>query len=379
MNILLLSSRFPWPAYTGDRVRAGVWLSALAERAEVTLVSPPGRVPAHAPSFAFQPAALSLPRAAAGVLRVAAGLPVHSILGSAFDWRGAIARARSAAGAFDATVVLLARFDPWVRHLLPPGLHVLDAIDSLERSMAERAGEAPPPARWFWRAEERRMGRLERDAVNAYDRIVVVSATGEADALRATPISNGVDIHPLADAPRPYDFAFWGRLAYFANADAAAWLIDEIWPLVRERIPNATLLIAGADAPARIAAAHGRSGITVQSPVEDIAALARQVTVALFPVRFGTGQANKVLEAAEAGCAIVATPKALRDLDPLARSAWVAEDASGLADAAADALEDRARAAAMGKALRSTVVAQYARSEMMKRLAAIVLERGAAA
>lgn len=375
MNVLLLSSRFPWPPFTGDRIRATVWLSALEREASVALVSPDGAVPDSAPRFRFHPARRSLRNGIAGALRVMRGAPVQTLLAAPFDWRGAIERARDEGGEFDAAIVLLSRLDASVRALLPRGLRVLDAIDSLQRSANERAAEGSLPLRWFWREEARRVARAESDAASAYDRVLVVS-DDEAHEMRAVAVSNGVDVKPLdADAPRPFDFAFWGRLAYFANADAASWLLQEIWPAIRALQPRATLLIAGADAPPALLAADGRDGVVVRSPVADIAAMARQVRVALFPVRYGTGQSTKVLEAAEAGCAIVATTKAMRGLDPLRKHAFIADDVSELARAASAALSDDVRR----RELRRVVETSYARSDVLARLAAIVTRREAAA
>jgi glycosyltransferase involved in cell wall biosynthesis len=364
MNVLLLSSRFPWPPFTGDRLRAAIWLAALENHANVALVAPDGRVPDGAPRFCFHPAKRSLLR---GTLRLIAGAPVHALLAAPYDWTDAIDRARNDAGPFDATIVLLSRLDPWVRDRLPEGRRVLDAIDSLRRSMEERSREASPLTRWFWRAESRRVARAEKEAARRYDRVVVVSEEDCAE-LGAVAIGNGVNIKPLIDAPRPFDFGFWGRLAYFANADAAAWLLDEIWPAIRAERPQATLLIGGADAPARIRAAHGRDGIVVQSPVDDIATLARRIEVALFPVRYGTGQSNKVLEAAEAGCAIVATRQAMRGFDSLTSHAFIANDTNALAEAAIAAISGKAGRAS----LRAIVESRYARQQTLDRLAAIV-------
>src|SRR5260221_1865823 len=195
----------------------------------------------------------------------------------------------------------------------------------------------------------------------------------------AVAVTIGVAAKPLHDAARGYDFGFWGRLPYFANADAAAWLLDEIWPAIRAARPSATLVIGGAGAPPSVRAAHGRDGVVVQSPVDDIAAFARSARVALFPVRYGTGQSNKVLEAAEAGCAIVATKHAMRGLDPLTANALVGDDAEELARAAVSAASDEGRRAAMARALRSAVETRYARRDTLDRLAALVDGREAAA
>lgn len=370
MNILLLASRFPWPPFTGDRMRAQVWLDALDHHANVTLIAPPG---SFAPRANFYPAVPSATRALGGALRVLRGAPFQSLLAARYDWTSAIARAQRESGPFDATIVILSRLDAVVREQLPRGMRILDAIDSLARSAAERAREGSPLTRWFWRAETRRMQRVERSAAHAYDRVLVVSDE-DASELNARVIPMGVTIAPLTHAPRAFDFAFWGRLAYFANADAASWLLDEIWPVIRKRLPQATLLIGGADAPRAIRKMHGRDGITVQSPVPNVAALARNVKVALFPVRYGTGQSNKVLEAAEGGCAIVATRKAMRGLDALMPHAAMADDAHTLAQHAIAALTQ-----SNGLALRRVVETQYARQSTHEQLVALLQRAEAAA
>jgi len=353
MKILLLTSRFPWPAYTGDRLRATIWLAALAND-DVTLVAPDGVVPHDAPRFRFVPAKRSIAR---GIAAIFSGAPAHALLAAPYDWRDAIAKAGND---FDAAIVLLSRLDPWVRDALPKRRRLLDAIDSMRRSMSERAKRASILTRWFWRAQSRRAARAENDAARAYDRVIVVSDE-DREELDAIVIGNGVAISPLDDAPRCFDFGFWGRLAYFANDDAVRWLLREIWPLIRAHHPRATLLIAGADAPSHVRARNGRDGVSVQSPVDDVAATARQINVALFPIRYGTGQSNKVLEAAEAGCAIVATPQAMRGLDPLIPHSSIANDAESLARAAINATRTHA--------LRTIVERQYAREATLRRLA----------
>jgi glycosyltransferase involved in cell wall biosynthesis len=165
-----------------------------------------------------------------------------------------------------------------------------------------------------------------------------------------------VQISPLDEnAPRRFDFGFWGRLPYFANADAAHWLLAEIVPALREQHPAATIAIGGADAPRGLRAAAERAGVELESPVADIAAFARGVRVAIAPMRYGSGQSCKLIEAAEAGCAIVTTPQALRGLPEIARHAGVGSDAKSIASAAVALLHDDVRRAAMGKALRRAV------------------------
>jgi glycosyltransferase involved in cell wall biosynthesis len=371
MKALIVTPRFPWPPFTGDRLRATIWLSALAPNAEVALVSPRGTVPGDAPKFRFYPAAPSLTRciqrAAAVILD---RLPIQCLLAAPYEWSGAIAEARHESGPFDMTVVLLTRLHPWVRHSLE-GSTILDAVDSLRRNAEERSKASPAAVRWLWKAEEGRMARVERDAAGMYDRVLVVSEEETSDLDRAMAVPNGVSTAPLDGAPRGFDFGFWGRLPYFANADAVAWILDEIWPAIRSLHPSATLVIGGADASRAQRNAARRGGVTLDSPIDDVAAFARNIRVALMPLRHGSGQSNKILEAAEAGCAIVGTAQALRGLAPLAPHTCIESTADGLARAAVDLLADDDRRSSLAAHLRDTVETHYDRSTTLDRLSAI--------
>ena len=215
------------------------------------------------------------------------------------------------------------------------------------------------------------MARVERDAARMYERVLVVSEEETSDLDRAMAVPIGVSTAPLDGAPRRFDFGFWGRLPYFANADAVTWILDEIWPAIRSLHPSATLIIGGADASRALRSAARRGGVTLCSPVDDIATFARNIRVALMPLRYGSGQSNKILEAAEAGCAIVGTPQALRGLAPLALHSRIESTADGLAQAAVDLLADDDRRTSLAAHLRDTIETHYARSTTLDRLTAI--------
>ena len=400
-KVLVIASRFPWPPFSGDRLRVTIWLAALAGQAEVALVAPEGNVPSDAPPFRFFPAARSVAGGARGVVRVLReSLPLQTLLAAPFGWSEAIARAQKEAGPFDATVVVLSRLDPWIRASLwrtgtpacpersdpsrtgrsaCPPLRVLDAIDSLRRNTEQRAGQAKPPLRWFWRGEERRLARTEAAAAKTYDHVIVVNEEDLADFdARGSAISNGVVIGALEEQPRRFDFGFWGRLAYFANADAAEYLLDEIWPLIRERKPDATLVVGGAEATKTVRRKANQAGVTLLSPVDHMPRLAREVRVALLPLRYGSGESTKTMEAAEAGCAIVGMPKAFRGVRALAAHARIASAPAAFADAAVSLLDDDAARATMARELRAAVAASHARETTLARLAAIATQENAA-
>jgi len=370
MKSLVIAPRFPWPPYTGDRLRASIWISALVGNGDVALVAPRGAIPPDVPLrfFGARSSVIRWIRGAMTVLRQS--FPLQCLLGAPYDWPRAIADARREMGPFDVTIVLLSRMHPWVRESLE-GRTILDAIDSLRRSAGERRKAASPFARWLWKIEERRMARIEREAARAYSQVVVISDGEAADFGDAVAVPNGVAAMPLDDAARGYDFGFWGRFPYFANADATAWLLDEIWPAIRALHPSATLIIGGAEASRALRSDARRSGVTLVSPVDDMPSFARDIRVALMPLRYGSGQSTKVLEAAEAGCAIVGSPTALRGLGALAPFTRIESSTLEFARAAVDLLIDADARARMTARLRDVIATHYERSSSLGRLSAI--------
>jgi glycosyltransferase involved in cell wall biosynthesis len=370
MKSLVIAPRFPWPSHTGDRLRASIWIEALAGSGDVALVAPPGTIRSDVP-VRFYTARSSVRRAIRGAIALLRErLPLQCLLAAPYDFPRAIADARREMGPFDVTIVLLSRTHPWVRESLE-GRTILDAIDSLRRSAGERRKAASPLFRWLWKIEERRMARLENELARTYGQVIVVSDEETAEFGGAVAVTIGVPARPLENEARQYDFGFWGRLPYFANADAASWLLGEIWPAIRALHPSATMIIGGADASRALRNDARRGGVTLVSPVGDMAAFARNIRVALMPLRYGSGQSTKVLEAAEAGCAIVGSPTALRGLGALAPHARIESSTVGFARAAVDLLTDAEARARMSARLRDAIATHYDRSMAIGRLSAI--------
>lgn len=373
MKALFVASRFPFPPYTGDRVRATVWLEALASAGELTLVAPATDVR----QMPFPCRVVKVPRslaalASASLRVVAAGLPATSLLAAGYAWRRALAAAAVVSGPFDVAIVQLARLDPWVFHHLPPCRRILDAIDALGANLAERAAASLGLVSAFWRVEAARTAALEADCGSRYDAVSVV-APSECAAFgpRAVAHSHGTRLGPPPEGQRDIDAAFWGRLAYFANEDAARFLLDQVWPIVRRQRPDASLLIAGADAPRWLRARDGTGGVRIESPLIDRPGTLRRVRVALVPLRFGTGMSNKVLEAADAGCAVVSTPEGVRGLPDLAAEVEHGRTAEELAFRLIGLLDCPSLAEAQGRRLREVVGACYSHQTARERLLAL--------
>ena len=377
MKVLLLVPRLPGTGFTGDRVRAELHLEALAELgARVTIAggAPPGR-PLSAVAGAEEVRGVPIRRAALPfhlARAVIRGWPLQTAF---FDgaWEGAL----EGSGPFDLVVLILARLHPRLRPLLPRAPLVVDYVDAL--SLAARQNAERDPALWrrlYWRVEGARLERAEREAARGA-RLLLATTPFDAAALPAgtEAIAIGARIGPPPPRERAPVVVFTGRMGYRPNAVAAELLLREIWPRVRERVPEAELVVGGADAPASLRRrAAATPGARLVSPVGDMRALLLSARVAAVPVDMGTGTPNKVYEALEAGCAVVATPAAAARtvLDGVAAPLRAASGPEAFAREVAALLADAASAEALGQAGRDFAVAHADRGEIARSLARLL-------
>lgn len=345
MRLTIVCPRFPEYGYRGDQLRARQLIELLSPDHELHVVtggrpSDPGavhdlRLFARVTLIRAGP----LARLVATVDRLAHRQPAE------VGWM-APARLRHAVRASAATSdALIASTVRVVSEPLPVPL-ILDHIDALSVNMRGRAElERLLPLRLAARVEAALLRRHERVTAGWAAAQIAVS---EADA-RSLPPSPPVVVIPhaiFASVPaeggtaaattRDIDVIFTGNMRYPPNRDAAGWLSQEITPELRRLRPDIRVMIAG-----RSAHRLSLDEVEVASDVPDLAALLRRARVAIVPLRGGTGVPNKLLEAAVAGAAIVATPLAA---GAAGVAALTANDASGLAAAVVGLLDsDEAR------------------------------------
>jgi glycosyltransferase involved in cell wall biosynthesis len=92
------------------------------------------------------------------------------------------------------------------------------------------------------------------------------------------------------------------------NADAAKWLVREILPRVRAKVPKVSCFIIGSYPPPEVLALQG-DGVEVTGYVSDavLHRIYNTTTVVVAPLRFGGGIKGKILEGLRFGLPIVTT------------------------------------------------------------------------
>jgi glycosyltransferase involved in cell wall biosynthesis len=273
--------------------------------------------------------------------------------------RELIARQAGRGLSFDAVHVEHLRGASALRLTEPLGVRtVLDAVDCIaELARLARTHGSNITVRTLGRFEERRTRRLERTFVDAAD-VVTVVAERDRLALAGNRPTDRIEVVPngVAALPRPVSLTdsplaiFTGKLSYHANQAALRLLLDDIWPRVRSDVPDARLVVAGAEPPGWLQRRGASAGVTVVANPADLVPLVRQARVALAPMVYSVGVQNKILEAMACGVPVVATPIAADGLLPAAEgSLLLAGDSGSFSAAVTRVLRDTLLAESLGR------------------------------
>ncbi len=243
---------------------------------------------------------------------------------------------------FDVVVLSGKSTQPVLERLpdLPIAADLCDATSSRLAGAMTYAPAARRPALWLGLRAMRAIeaGIVERAAhvmfASERDRRLILGSAAEP---ASSVVPNGVDLGfwrrsaPTLGQDR---IVFTGAMHYPPNVDAALVLIEQVLPLVRERVPDARLDIVGRDPAASLLALAGRPGVRVTGFVPDVRPYLEDASVFAAPLRFGAGIQNKLLEALAMELPVVASTLAIDGLrvGEAAPPAAVADDPALMAD-----------------------------------------------
>lgn len=237
-------------------------------------------------------------------------------------------------------------------------LHNLLSVRSRQRASVS----AKPRVQRLWEADARRADAWERRIVENFDLTVVVSDEDAAALGRAVVVPNGVDLERFGSTPLPTDhrMIFSGSFNYEPNIDAAAWLCQEILPVVRTDLPDATLLLVGREPDDRVRQLARLPGVQAEFDVPDVRPLLRSARIAIVPLRQGSGTRLKALEAMAAGRPIVGTTIGLEGLHlEHGVSALIGDTPDDLARATIALMTDHEAASKQAAAARSIAESHF--------------------
>lgn len=334
MKILLATSRYPWPPRRGDQIRAVQALDFLSDEHEVTLLTPaPGKDLPPPPQGAPYRIELYEPSRTSALVPGMARVLIrnHPLQSGLFYQPDLGRRLRELAPRADLAILQLVRLGIHLKDFGSTPI-LVDLIDSLSLNFSLRADVDRLWLRPLLRLEARLLAIGERRLAERAAGVILVCERDRQALINRLPPDLGrkVSVVRLAVRERtaqpPLDqellwdgvetgpiLAMTGNLGYFVNVDAIAWWLDEVWPAIRQARPDVRVVVAG-DRPAsaiRRAVARAGAGVRLVESPRDMRSILAQSTLALAPMRCGSGVPIKVLEAWAVGVPVIATPWAV--------------------------------------------------------------------
>jgi len=120
-----------------------------------------------------------------------------------------------------------------------------------------------------------------------------------------------VEIENLKELPsfeERKNFVFIGNFLHEPNWDAVRFLKESIWPLIKERFPEAVLQVYGAYPSQKVVQLNNsKEGFYIMGRVDNAQQVVKSARVVLAPLRYGAGLKGKLLEAMLCGTPSVTT------------------------------------------------------------------------
>ena len=234
---------------------------------------------------------------------------------------------------------------------LPRGIPLVGDTHNVEHDTLMRAAAAAPE-RWrrvYYGAQAVLTRREERRHLAKFD---IVCATSPRDRsvlhalaprIRIDVVPNGIDLEKYSPPPtsRREDgvLLFTGLMSYYPNQHAVLRFARNVLPLVRQRVPHARLIVAGADPSCAVRALAGEH-VDITGRVADVRPYYARAHAVVVPLSIGGGTRVKVLEAMAMGVPVVSTALGCEGLDVVdGRSVLIGDSDAALADAVVRVLQ----------------------------------------
>lgn len=219
-------------------------------------------------------------------------------------------------------------FDVLVCDFLQPSLNVPANVSSatvlfqhnVEAMIWKRHYEVNthPLKKAYLRGQWLKSAAYEKAACKRFDAVIAVSVEDremmrrEYGVERIWDVPTGVDtefFRPRGNVQsKPHNLVFTGSMDWLPNEDAIQFFTKEIFPLVKQQVPDATLTIVGRNPYQSLIDLGKRdSSIVVTGRVEDVRPFMEEAGAYIVPIRIGGGTRLKIYEAMAMEKPIVST------------------------------------------------------------------------
>ena len=171
--------------------------------------------------------------------------------------------------------------------------------------------------KYIWKSQYKKMYKFESDVIKRFDSVVVVSDRDGNELRKLSDVKNiytiptGVDLAHFeyrSPGTEPH-IVFSGSMDWLANIDGIEYLMEEVWPLISQAVPEARMTVVGRNPPPRLVAKSKSRNLpwTFTGFVDDIREYVQGAAAYVIPLRVGGGTRMKAFEAMAMGSPVVST------------------------------------------------------------------------
>jgi glycosyltransferase involved in cell wall biosynthesis len=327
VEILFLSTWFPYPPDNGSKLRVYHLLRALAENNNIMLLSfafgtasPESENELGNLCQKFEVVHINPHRRSllANSLRFFSPVPLVTI--PIMEMKSRVKRAMLE-NSFDVVIASTKGMASYALMLQNETAIILEEHNATSRQMWERyQGQMNVQQRMRYWVSWQKQRAYESRILRRFDLVTMVSKQDQLATLqvlrnhetKVEVVPNGVDCRhnrPGLSRPRSKHLVFNGSLTFGANYDAMQYFLRKIYPLIRQDMPGVSLTITGATNGVDLDGLELDESVQFSGFVDDIRYEMSKATVCVVPVRQGGGTRLKILEAMALGIAVVATTK----------------------------------------------------------------------
>lgn len=205
------------------------------------------------------------------------------------------------------------------------------------------------------------------------ERLEKKAATINPEARRwVVPFALDLSLYPLQPMGAEPVLGLIGSMHWIPSRSAGERLLTRIWPLVKRRMPQAKLFVAGWNARKYLARYLPQPDVEIQENLAHPTEFFSRVAVMAYAPSRGSGMKIKVLESMAYGVPVVTTWEGVEGIDYRnGEHCWVEEEDEAIAEQAVGLLSDCTARERMRQAARQLVQEKYSPKPVVDRMLAI--------
>lgn len=198
---------------------------------------------------------------------------------------------------------------PYARVLRPCCQRLILDLHNVESVLLARCAETTSmPARALFQHFAHACRLLENHWYRAFDELLVTSEQDRSRVNgRAIVYPNAIPLVEQPERNKHNEIVFSGNFEYEPNKTAVEWFHQNVWPGLRDRLPDLRWRLVGRNEAGLRKRVAGDARIEVSGPVVDAVAELARARVAVVPLLAGSGTRVKIIEAWAAGLPVVST------------------------------------------------------------------------